>query len=93
MAQQDDLIRRGEVIESVRRIIQSRLPEQAIYDGILEISTAFDKENVLQEIDAFETAERSLMKEYEEEKNVYHYHDGKSDGLIIARNIIEKGGI
>lgn len=43
MVKQDDLIRRGEVIESVRRIIQAGLPEEAIYDEINKIPSAFNK--------------------------------------------------
>lgn len=42
MVKQDDLIRRGEVIESVRRIIQAGLPEEAIYDEINKIPSAFE---------------------------------------------------
>ena len=51
MVKQDDLIRRGEVIESVRRIIQAGLPEEAIYDEINKIPSAFNKQRTINTIE------------------------------------------
>lgn len=51
VTEQSDLIRRGEVIESVRRIIQAGLPEQAIYDEINKIPSAFNKQQTINTIE------------------------------------------
>lgn len=72
-----DLISRKETLETVKRLIRAGLPEEAIYDGIAGISTSFDKEKVIDELTWNENA----------------LEPGVAKGLLIALEIVEKGGI
>lgn len=76
----DDLISRKETLETVKRLIRAGLPEEAIYDGIAEISTAFDKEKVINEI-------KKKMEPSIEYDGCYYFPIDEID------RIIEKGGI
>lgn len=76
MGQHDDLIRRGEVIESVRRIIQSGLPEEAIYDEINKIPTAFNKQRTINIIEEQIKIHKKSMDKCKSNRVNWHTLDG-----------------
>lgn len=76
MAKQDDLIRRGEVIESVRRIIQAGLPEEAIYDEINKIPSAFNKQRTINTIEEQISIHKNSMEKCRSNRMNWHTLDG-----------------
>lgn len=76
MVKQDDLIRRGEVIESVRRIIQAGLPEEAIYDEINKIPSAFNKQRTINTIEEQINIHKNSMEKCRSNRMNWHTLDG-----------------
>lgn len=85
----DDLISRKETLETVKRLIRAGLPEEAIYDGIAEISTAFDKEKVIKELKANMSSAQGISGQ----AVTFMFSDGYYNGTKDAIEIVEKGGV
>lgn len=90
----DDLISRKETLETVKRLIRAGLPEEAIYNGIAEISTAFDKEKVLTSLrEELKIAEIEKKRCIVENPHQFGSARGYANGVSFVLQIVEKGGI